>query len=156
MRVRDTLAEDRVSVFAHGDGPPDKARVLALLGRMLASAAGQSAELVERRLTEREAVQSTAIGLGVAIPHASLPSLDRQIAALVIHPSGVSFEAIDGEPTRLILGVLGPNRAADHLRFLARVSKLLRAAPIRRALLDAPDAASALSLIDAVEEGTWA
>lgn len=153
MRVRDTLAEDRIYVFESGSTAPDKAEVLALLGRLLAPATGESADTVERRLHDREAVQSTAIGQGVAIPHATLPSLRHQVAALLVHPVGVPFDSVDGEPAQLIMGVVGPQNATGHLKFLARVSKLFRRSSTRRALIEASDAAGVLALLEAAEEG---
>ena len=81
--------------------------------------------LVERVLAEREQLQSTGIGEGVAIPHGALPHLDTQHASLLIVPEGVDFAAIDGQAVNIVFAVIGPKRATgEHLKTLARVSRL--------------------------------
>ncbi len=102
---------------------------------------------------EREQLQSTGIGEGVAIPHGAMAQLETQCAALLIVPNGVEFQAIDGERVTLLFAVIGPKRATgEHLKTLARVSRLLRNKGFRERLIASPDAATAHELI-ATEEG---
>src|SRR5579862_718354 len=97
MRLKELLSEERVAI-RHVDGthPLDKPATLRLLAGMLARGAGAQESSVERVLTEREQLQSTGIGEGVAIPHGALPQLETQFASLLIVPEGVDFAAIDG------------------------------------------------------------
>ena len=107
---------------------------------------------MRRVLLEREALQSTGIGEGVAIPHGSLPQLNEQVAALLIVPGGVEFQAIDDAKVSILFGVLGPKRATgEHLKTLARVSRLLRSREFRARLLGASSAADAFELIHGEE-----
>ena len=97
MRLTELLTEERVAV-RHVDGqhPLDKKEVLRILSRMLATGARVDDNVVDRVLTEREQLQSTGIGEGVAIPHGALPQLESQCASLLVVPEGVDFVAIDG------------------------------------------------------------
>lgn len=97
----------------------------------LAAKAAQLTELPERSifdvLLERERLGTTGVGGGIAIPHGKLPSLKRLygVFARLDHP--VDFDAIDEQPVDLFFLLLAPESAgADHLKALARVSRLLR------------------------------
>jgi mannitol/fructose-specific phosphotransferase system IIA component (Ntr-type) len=105
-------------------------------------------EEVARLLTEREQLLSTGIGDGVAIPHTPVPGVRTQLAALVLCPQGVNFDAIDGQPVRIFFGVIGPkSEASEHLKILARLSRLLRSPETRRRLLESSGPEQAYSLI---------
>jgi PTS system nitrogen regulatory IIA component len=120
---------------------------------MLASSAHVDASDVERVLSEREQLQSTGIGEGVAIPHGALAHLETQYAGLLIVPEGVDFVAIDGLRVNILFAVIGPKRATgEHLKTLARVSRLLRNKAFRDRLVAASGAKEAYDLI-AGEEG---
>jgi PTS system nitrogen regulatory IIA component len=155
MRLIELLTPERVAVRHNEDAarPLDKAGILQALARMLAPGAHVDAPEVERVLSEREQLQSTGIGEGVAIPHGALAQLQTQYAALLIVPEGVDFAAIDGLKVTLLFAVIGPKRATgEHLKTLARVSRLLRNKAFRDRLVAAPDAREAYALIVA-EEG---
>jgi PTS system nitrogen regulatory IIA component len=155
MRLIDLLTQERVAIRRGDEGsePLDKAGTLTLLARMLATGARVNASEVERVLSEREQLQSTGIGEGVAIPHGALPQLQTQFAALVIAPGGVDFAAIDGMKVTILFAVIGPKRATgEHLKTLARVSRLLRNKAFRDRLVAAPNEREAYALIVA-EEG---
>jgi len=97
----------------------------------LASRAATVFKLDERRLfdrlLERERLGSTGIGGGIAIPHGRLGTLDkpRGLFARLVHP--VDFDSIDERPVDIVFLLVAPEGAgADHLKALARVSRLLR------------------------------
>ena len=99
-------------------------------------------------MLEREKLQSTGIGDGVAIPHCALDTADSQALALLLCPRGVEFEAIDGEPVEIVFGVVGPKRATgEHLRTLARISRLLREPTTIEKLKAAKDRAALYSVL---------
>ncbi len=154
MRLSELLTDDRVAIHHAGTAQPlDKPASLRILGQMLARGARAGAADVERVLTEREQLQSTGIGEGVAIPHGALPQLEAQFAALLIVPGGLEFAAIDGLPVTLLFAVITPKRATgEHLKTLARVSRLLRNKGFRDRLIAAPAPKEAYALI-ASEEG---
>jgi PTS system nitrogen regulatory IIA component len=160
MRLTELLTPTRVgierpgpSAHAASSGHFDKPHALARLAMMLATGAPVASAEVERVLVERESLQSTGIGEGVAIPHGALPQLESQCAALLIVPDGVGFDAIDGLPVTILFAVIGPKRATgEHLKTLARVSRLLRNKGFRDQLVGAGDAQVAYDLIAAEEQ----
>jgi PTS system nitrogen regulatory IIA component len=155
MRLIELLTQERVAIQHNGEGAKllEKNGVLKLLAQMLASGASVEARDVERVLSEREQLQSTGIGEGVAIPHGALTQLHTQYAALLIVPEGVEFAAIDGLKVTILFAVIGPKRATgEHLKTLARVSRLLRNRAFRERLVLAKDSGEAYALIVA-EEG---
>lgn len=78
-------------------------------------------------LLERERLGSTGVGNGVAIPHGRLSGIDRLYAVFARLDTKIDFESIDEEPVDLIFLLLAPKDAgADHLKALAKVSRLLK------------------------------
>lgn len=152
MLVTDLLSEDRVTVRNPREPKLDKRSAISLLSELLARGTGAPRERIEHALTEREALQSTGIGEGVAIPHEKLADIEAQCAALIIVPEGLPFDAIDGQNVNLIFGVVGPRKAlVEHLKVLAKVSKLLRNKALRDRLLASPDGKAAYELISTEE-----
>jgi PTS system nitrogen regulatory IIA component len=154
MRLTDLLTPERVAIHTDPNGQPlDKAGALKALAQMLASGTRVNGAEVERVLMEREQLQSTGIGEGVAIPHGAMLQLDTQHAGLLIVPAGIDFAAIDGHAVNIIFAVIGPKRATgEHLKTLARVSRLLRNRTFRERLIASSSATAAHDLI-AAEEG---
>lgn len=155
MGVCDILSRDRVSVASvEGDPVRSKSDALKRLSGLLSH--GQnvvSRDEIERVLTEREKLQSTGVGGGVAIPHGSIDGLERLIGAVLLCPSAIEFDAIDGAPVSILFAVIGPKRATgEHLKTLARVSRLLRDDQFRARLLRAPSGPAAFDML-ATEEG---
>jgi len=88
-------------------------------------------------LLERERISTTAIGEGVAIPHGKLPDVERVLGVFARSPEGVDFASLDGGPTHLFFVLIAPeNAAADHLKALARLSRLLKDETFRRRLME--------------------
>lgn len=153
MRLTDILSPDRVLVVNSGATFASKHQVIERLSELLAMGTGNTSSTIFQVLSEREQLQSTGIGDGVAIPHGSLDLLDQQTAAVLLCPAGIEFESIDGRPARIVIGVVGPKRATgEHLRMLARISRLLRDGSFRDRLLSSPDGPSAFTTIRSEEE----
>lgn len=94
-----------------------------------------------RVLVDREALASTAIGEGVAIPHGKLSAVGEIVACLGRAPGGVDFDSMDGQPTFLFFVLVAPeNSTGAHLKALARISRVFKDADFRRRLLAADDA----------------
>ncbi len=156
MRLTELLSVDRVRVRGRDDRSSpaslSKRDAIDVLAGLLGEGAGVSRDDVADVLAEREALQSTGIGDGVAIPHGALPSLDKQWAALLIVPEGMEFEAIDGTKVYLLFAVVGPKRATgEHLKTLARISRLLRNKAFRDQLIAAESGKVAYDLLVAEE-----
>jgi PTS system nitrogen regulatory IIA component len=118
-----------------------KDELLAELATSLAAAvpALDAAELLGV-LREREALQSTGIGEGVAIPHGKIKGLDRLVAAFARSTGGVDFDSIDGQPTQLLFLLVVPEQSGgQHLKALARISRFFRDASFREKLLAAEE-----------------
>jgi PTS system nitrogen regulatory IIA component len=78
-------------------------------------------------LLQRERLGSTGVGRGVAIPHGKLAGLNEIVGLFARLDKPVDFDAVDGEPVDLVFLLLAPESAgADHLKALARISRLLR------------------------------
>lgn len=104
-----------------------KSQVLRALAEAAANANGLKPETVIQALHERERLGSTAIGDGVAIPHARLPGLDRPIGWVACLQEPVAFDAVDDKRVDLVVMLLVPeNAGADHLRILAQLSRIAR------------------------------
>ena len=88
-------------------------------------------------LAQREKISTTAIGEGVAIPHGKLPDVERVLGFFARSLEGVDFASLDGGPTHLFFVLIAPeNAAADHLKALARISRLLKDEAFRRRLME--------------------
>ena len=125
MKILDILAPEAIVPEMRA-----KAKVEALqeLATLLATLHPEidGARLVQV-LLDREALGSTAIGEGIAIPHGKLPGVINVVAAFGRSPNGLEFDSLDGNPTRLFFLLVAPeDSAGSHLKALARVSRLLK------------------------------
>ena len=100
----------------------------------------------------REAMMSTGIGNGVAIPHGKARAVDRMMAACAVSPAGVDFEAVDGEPAHLFILLVSPESVGTpHVKVLANISRLLKEESVRRSLREADSASAFLAALKAAE-----
>ena len=105
----------------------NKRQVLQELARKAAKLTGQAENAIYEVLNERELLGTTGIGHGIAIPHGKLPGLDRVYGVFAKLERPVDFDAIDNQPVDLIFLLLAPaNCGTDHLKALAKVSRMLR------------------------------
>lgn len=149
MALSELLTPKRISLDSSGQGLVDGAAVLRELARCLCVDSNCDEATVLRKLKEREELQSTGIGDGVAIPHTAIEDVMSQRAALVLCPHGVAFDSIDHRPVTIFFGVVGPkSEASAHLKVLAKISRLLRSPETRRRLLESTSPDEAYSLIE--------
>src|SRR5204863_3127010 len=96
----------------------------------------------------REHLGSTGMGQGIAIPHGRVAGVSRMVGVFARLESPVSYDAIDEQPVDLVFLLLAPVEAgADHLKALARVSRLLRNQAVCEKLRAAPQAATLFALL---------
>jgi PTS system nitrogen regulatory IIA component len=116
-------------------GVADKTDLLGKIGRHMEWVHGLPQAVVVLNLTHREQIGSTALGHGIAIPHARMKELDRiQLAYLRLAPP-IAFDAPDGQPVSDVLVILVPKMATeDHLRVLAETSEMFSNARFREQL----------------------
>ncbi len=108
-----------------------KKQALQELAKRAAKITGQPERAIFEVLIERERLGTTGVGKGVAIPHGKLAALDRLYGLFARLEKPINFDAIDDQPVDLICLLLAPETAgADHLKALARVTRLLRDAEI--------------------------
>lgn len=89
-------------------------------------------------LLQREKLGSTGIGDGVAIPHGKIGDIQDLIVVFGRSRAGVDFESVDGKPAHLFFLLLAPeNSTGQHLKALARISKMLKTPNFRKKLMDA-------------------
>jgi PTS system nitrogen regulatory IIA component len=122
-------------------------QALQLMADTLAKSAGIDARAAFDAVLIRERLAGTGMGEGVAIPHAPVAGVIRPIAAFARLEPAQDFEALDGRPADLVFMLLAPpDKGADHLKALARVSRFLRRAEMREKLRAArgPDDLEAL------------
>lgn len=136
MKIMDILVKEGVVLDLRSR---DKRGVLGEMADALArSESGLEAQRLLDVLLERESLQSTGIGEGVAIPHGKLPGLGRLLATFARSREGVDFESIDGQPTQLFFLLVVPEHSGgQHLKALARISRFFRDAAFRKTLLEA-------------------
>ena len=124
MELADILSEESVIVCS---GLKTKMEVLRQLAERAAKVTGGDAGQIFEALSDREALGSTGLGNGIAIPHGKLGGLSGVTAVFARLDEPIDFEAVDDQPVDLLMMLLAPVGAgADHLKALARVARLLR------------------------------
>ena len=151
--LSDLLAPARIAV---GVEAATKAEALAALLALLdGHGAVHDAARLHADVETREALMSTGVGEGLALPHARTSAVTATVAALATFASPVDWDAIDGAPVTLALLFAGPEgERAGHVRFLARASRVLSASGVRQRLEGAPTpGALAAALAEAERAG---
>ena len=135
MKIMEILVKESVILDL---GVRTKREVLAEMAASLAKVEPQiEADRLLDVLMEREALQSTGIGEGVAIPHGKLPGLGRLVASFARSRAGIDFESIDGQPTHhFFLLVVPEHSGGQYLKALARISRFFRDPAFRQALAE--------------------
>ena len=109
----------------------NKRALLTALAAHVARLTGQDADAIAAVILAREALGSTGFGAGTAIPHGRLPGITRIVAVVAKLDVPVDYAALDGAPVDIVVLMLAPTTAgADHLKALARVSRMLRDADL--------------------------
>ena len=130
-----------------------KREAIAELVDLLESAHGLASqgEILDRVL-RREAMMSTGIGNGIAIPHGKARMVDRLVAACGVAAEGIDFESVDGEAATLFILLVAPESGgALHVKVLANISRLLKEESVRRSLREAGSPDAFLAALKAAE-----
>lgn len=135
MKITDFLSASLVIPDLKGKG---KHAVLKEMAEWMASVdQSLDGEKLLQVLLEREKISSTAIGEGVAIPHGKIAGVQRVRGVFGRSGEGVDFESMDGALTHLFFVLIAPeNSAADHLKALARISRVLKDSAFRSRLME--------------------
>jgi len=151
MHLTDILKPRMVWPKLEAQTKPEVIKELA--ERMASCESDLDAETIAEILMERERLGSTGIQDGIAIPHGKVPGLDRIVIAFGLCPDGIDFDAHDGKPTHIFFVLLAPEFAAgQHLKALARLSRLLKDASFRQRLMSETDADNIYKAISEEDE----
>jgi len=119
----------------------DKRQALSVIAEIAGRTLKLKPALVLEGLLKREEIGSTGVGYGVATPHTHVQGLSRMRGIFVRLESPVEFGAVDDQPVDLLFALLAPpDAASQHLRNLAKVSRVLRQADVREQLRQASSA----------------
>jgi PTS system nitrogen regulatory IIA component len=144
MKIVDILSQDAIICNAEATS---KKQLLGMFSELAAEKTGLDERLIIDALIERERLGTTGIGRGVALPHTRLASL-KNIFCAFIKTTPVDFESVYDKPVDLAFLLLVPEDAgADHLKALARLSRLLRDETVSTALRQATDPETVYNLI---------
>jgi PTS system nitrogen regulatory IIA component len=125
-----------------------KKQALHELAQRAAELTGLPARDVFDTLLQRERLGSTGLGRGIAIPHIKFRSLKGMVCLFARLAEPIDFEALDDQPVDLIFFLLAPEHASgDHLKALARISRLLRDPVATEQLRSAKDEAALVALL---------
>ncbi|MEQ8746618.1 PTS IIA-like nitrogen regulatory protein PtsN [Pyruvatibacter sp.] len=124
MDLSDLVTADRVFASLHSGS---KKQVLQDLASRASEASGIDTRVIFEALIERERLGSTGVGHGIAIPHARLADMTQLEGFFARLETPIEFDAVDSAPVDLVFLLLVPEESgADHLKALARISRLLR------------------------------
>ncbi len=142
VNLSDYLAPNRVRFLASNT----KEQALDELAGMLAATdAVTDPGAMREELAQREAQMSTGIGAGIAIPHTRAACVRRPVVAVGIQSNGIpDYEAMDGEPVRIVLMVVaGENDHDTYVHLLSEITNAIGNESVREAILAATDAQAA-------------
>lgn len=125
MRLHEYIRPELVVLNLAARGVRDALH--ALVGRIREQGIVADPDALEAALLTREAVHTTAMGSGVAVPHATVTGLERPVMMVAVAPDGVAFGPVGLDPVRVFFVVLSPpNQTALHIKLLARIARLVR------------------------------
>lgn len=145
--LTELLSPDKVKIPLEAT---EKRAVIEELSALVAQVGGvpDGVGTIRDAVLEREAVLSTGIGGGVAIPHGKTSTVRELVLVAGRTREPVDFEALDSQPIRLVMMLVGPESAAGlHIKVLSRISRLLRHDALRERLLEAPSSEEFLDVI---------
>jgi PTS system nitrogen regulatory IIA component len=150
MEINDLLVPDGVVADLKATS---KKQALQDLAKRAAEISGLHVRAIFDVLMERERLGTTGVGNGIAIPHGKLPNLERLHGMFARLENPIDFQAIDERPVDLIFVLLAPESAgADHLKALARISRLLRDEAICNKLRGTDNAEALFAILTESEE----
>lgn len=150
MRIVDLLSKE--SIMLNGT-PKTKSEAIDMLVDLQVKS-GKIADKAEYKkgILAREQMSSTAVGEGIAIPHAKSTAVKAPSLAAMTVPSGVDYEALDEEPSNLLFMIAAPNDGDVHLEVLSRLMTILMDEDFRAKLIAAKNKDEFLKIIDDMEK----
>jgi len=122
--------------------------LLALVDAAARCCAVKDRDALVEAVRERESKLSTGIGLGIAVPHARIDSVEKFVVVVGRHAAGLEFGSIDGRPVHIIVLIAGPREAkTPYLELLAQLSKRLKLEDVRRQITSGASPAEVVALL---------
>ncbi|HIU48372.1 MAG TPA: PTS sugar transporter subunit IIA [Candidatus Avimonoglobus intestinipullorum] len=150
MRITDLLSKDAVVLRAKVSNKEEAFDMLIDLHEKIGSITNK--KLYKEDIMKREAQGPTAIGDGIAIPHAKSSAVKKPMLTAITVPDGVDLNALDQQPSKLIFMIAAPEGGGDtHLELLSRLTVMLMDASFREELLAAQNTDAFLKIIDRKE-----
>lgn len=150
MRIVDLLKKESIELNA---SPKSKSEAIDLLVELQVKSGNiADAEGYKKAILAREEKGSTAVGDGIAIPHAKSETVKAPSLAAITVKEGVDYEALDGEPSNLLFMIAAPNDGDVHLEVLSRLMTILMDEDFREKLLNAKDSEEFLKVVDDMEK----
>jgi nitrogen PTS system EIIA component len=135
----------------------NKKQLLQELSARAARLTGLEERYIFDVLLQRERLGSTGLGQGIAIPHGKFAGLKRIVGIFARLAEPIDFDAVDGDPVDIVFLLLAPEGAgADHLKALARISRLLREGSAVEKLRASKDAAALYAVLTEAETSSHA
>ena len=145
MNINDMLSND--AFLMNFDGTSKK-QVLEELSKLAETKLGINSRTLLENLTKREKLGSTAVGNGIAIPHANVATIDKPFVFVSTLVNGLDFNSTDDQPVDIIFLLIAPdNKGSEHLQALALISRLLRNKELTIKLRGCKSSESALAVI---------
>lgn len=150
MRITELLKKDSVSLGVKVDSKDAAINYLVDLHARVGNITDKA--VFKEGIVKREEGGSTAIGEGIAIPHAKNKAVTKAGLAAMTVPEGVDYDSLDGQPTNLIFMIAAPEGGSDvHLEVLSRLSMLLIDEDFRKELLASKNVEEFLKVCDKYE-----
>ena len=145
MNINDMLSDDAFLVNFEGTS---KKQVLEEISKLAEFKLGINSRSLLENLTKREKLGSTAVGNGIAIPHANVTNIDKPYVFVSTLTNGLDFNSTDDIPVDIIFLLIAPNnKGSENLQTLALISRLLRNKDLTTKLRGCKSAESALAVI---------
>lgn len=137
MNLSDYMDEELMNLDISSSKKEDIIR--ELISPVIEKGVATSRNTLVRAIMNRESLGSTAIGNGIAIPHAKSSCIKRKAIVFGRSKKGVNFDSIDGKPVNIFFLIVSPEgEAGPHLKMLARISRLLKDEDFRDSLMLLP------------------
>jgi len=146
MKIDDILKKDSIIANLAGTNKEEVLREITDFLQKLSLI--KDKETLFNTLMEREKLGSTGIGENVAIPHGKSDELSQIVTVFGRSLNGVDFESLDQKPVHFVCLVIAPsNSTGQHLKALARISRLFKNQDLREGILKLQDANQIYSLL---------
>lgn len=126
MNLLNVLRNECVRANAQASSRDDVLATVAKLAKQSSLLSAVDEKAVLQALTEREELSTTGFGNGIAIPHCRVEGVDEFVVGILTVPGGVDFDAMDGQPVKLFVFIVGPaDSTNEHIKILSGISQVL-------------------------------